>query len=71
MDSTTVTFGSTTVSAANPVAFFTNSPLTFVPIGGFVQVLPGFIIQNILGFQNPVFGNVRSIDCYRADPCFQ
>ena len=54
MDSTTVTFGGTTVSATNPVAFFTNTA-TFVPIGGFVQVLPGFIIQNILGFQNPIF----------------
>jgi PEP-CTERM motif len=52
MDSTTVTFGGTTVSAANPVAFFTNKA---VNVGGFVQVLPGFVIQNILGFINPVF----------------
>jgi hypothetical protein len=52
MDSTTVTFGGTTVSATNPVAFFTNSA---VNVGGFVQVLPGFIIQNVLGFQNPIF----------------
>lgn len=52
MDSTTVTFGGTTVSAINPVAFFTNTAGT---AGGFVQVLPGPVIQNILGFQNPVF----------------
>ena len=52
MDSTTVTFGGTTVSATNPVAFFTN---TVGNVGGFVQVLPGFIVQNILGFQNNVF----------------
>jgi PEP-CTERM motif len=52
MDSTTVTFGSTTVSATNPVAFFTNTTGT---VGGFVQVLPGPVIQNILGFQNPIF----------------
>jgi PEP-CTERM motif len=52
MDSTTVTFGSTTVSATNPVAFFTN---TVGNVGGFVQVLPGFIIENVLGFTNPIF----------------
>jgi PEP-CTERM motif len=52
MDSTTVTFGGTSVSAINPVAFFTN---TAGPIAGFVQVLPGFIIENVLGFANPVF----------------
>ncbi len=52
MDSTTVTFGGTSVSATNPVAFFTN---TVGNIGGFVQVLPGFIIENVLGFQNNIF----------------
>lgn len=52
MDSLTVTFGGTTVSATNPIVFFTN---TTGPIAGFVQIRPGNVIQGVLYFDDPIF----------------
>jgi PEP-CTERM motif len=56
MDSFTVTFGSDTVSAVFPIAFFTNNQFG---VAGFVQVLPPFtppfIIQDVFDVGNPIF----------------